>query len=310
MGGPSYGKALYCFDRRVFGVVVSFIILAISIERIFAYSLNRYVYHTELTLQHPCYGKECYEVFTCKGLSETTFHFREPLDTIFAFVGGAAGLLGSFYGRRGLVAWFSWYCFWATLVQACCLAGDVGLWSLCGGDSFPTNVVQQGLLTLPVPLVAHGSARSEISRMLTYPTQDVYKIAKVDVWKWYFFVALGKLLVFAYLTWETSFYARVMDRGLTGMGVHYGLGQWDEKPLFLHKHARGSLDSYQTKIGFGETPGIQEHLKRDPAEEEGHGFFAHARDERVREDDERSEYEEMLAEIEAAEGGEYGTMQA
>jgi len=95
---------------------------------------------------------------------------------------------------------------------------------------YTTNMVRSTLvnrLLPPSPLLP--AARAELRSMTSFPVAEVDKLTDgFPCFTWYLSFAVAGTLLLAYAAREARLLVDLFERGPLGLGVHYGLGQWDE----------------------------------------------------------------------------------
>jgi len=173
-----------------------------------------------------CNGLECYEVFSCRGFTWTTANILQPMGTITGAIMFPIGVHAALHGYRAEMKVFSWYMMILCTAYIGCFIGDGVYYGTC--DAYPADVVKTALL-LPIPFPIRRAAQDELMKMAFYPAADVNRITH-DFATWGFFVMIETFIVafLLYSTYEACYLAIFLERGPLGLGVHYGLGQFDE----------------------------------------------------------------------------------
>lgn len=174
-----------------------------------------------------CVGTQCYEVFSCYGMRDATFHLREPLASVSGLWFFAWGFHGAYRGVRSQVQWLGVYLLISASLHLVLVIWDIAYKEGC--DAYPVNLVYAALLprfpSPPITTAAQNMLRS---------TTD-YSVAVVDqitggfnALAWYVVVGLVWVAILAYGGFEAYTLADLVERGPLGLGVHYGLDRWDE----------------------------------------------------------------------------------
>lgn len=177
--------------------------------------------------QH-CTGAECYEVFSCFGLKDATQHIREPLVWITGIFFFPLGAYAAHHGFRQQLQLLGGYLIVSALVHAGLLAFDMIFVYSC--NMYTTNIVKQTLINGILPPSPFMLATQDmLQNMNLYPVKEVDKLTNsFPSLAWYFAFAGAGLLILAYASYEVHLLGDLFERGPLGLGIHYGLGQWDE----------------------------------------------------------------------------------
>jgi hypothetical protein len=173
-----------------------------------------------------CTGIECYEVFTCRGFAATTEHLRQPLMTITGAVIFPMGVVAALHGYRSELRLVVVYLAVLTAIYIGCLFGDIVYYNAC--DAYPSNAIQQTLLW-PIAFPLRAATQEQISKLTFFPREVVDKItSNFATMFWYLVMELFICAFLVYTVREIRLLALLFECGPLGMGVHYGLDQFDE----------------------------------------------------------------------------------
>jgi hypothetical protein len=112
------------------------------------------------------------------------------------------------------------------VVEIASLAGDLIYYKAC--DAYPANVIEEGLLW-PFAFPIRAAAQVTLRKMRYYPKETVDKITGQFATFTFYIVCMGIQSIFlVYTARESRFLGMLSERGSLGLGVHYGLGQFDE----------------------------------------------------------------------------------
>lgn len=226
----AYGTSLFCFSRRfyllaVFGILAilnlvhigNYVVSSHAVERIFGFGAQQFP---------GCSGLQCYEVFSCSGFRETTQHLREPLASVSGAILFPLGVVALQNMSRAQLQVMSLYLFVLTLLHGFIIVADMIFIQAC--DEYPMNLVYQTLLWGPAAPMTRASERA-LRAMDAYPASTVDGIVGgLYVEAWYLLIAGLYFVLLAYTLTQTQLLAILAERGPLGLGVHYGLDQWDE----------------------------------------------------------------------------------
>lgn len=175
---------------------------------------------------NPCVGTQCYEVWSCYGMQKSTEHLLNPLFAMTGIVFWTLGFIGAYYALRWQVRYMANYAFTVGLVLLGCMIFDLVYAGTC--DAYTANTIHTLTKSFP-PSPITSAARDTLKDLETYPRGEVDDITngfRVLLWYSCGFGLLTALVI--YLSAEAYGLARLIGRGPLGLGVHYGLDQWDE----------------------------------------------------------------------------------
>jgi len=224
----SYGSNFLGIPRRSF--VSSFCavgFLLMSFQLIGAVVVQ-FLYPPETTTPN-CVGTMCYEVFSCYGFRDSTEHIRQPIAQLFGAGCFLLGFLGSYcgsqwqldYGGKGI-----------QLLGATYIA--MGIFDILytkSCDAYSMNIIYTVLTPFggvpPSPLGL--GTQDNLKALTSFP---VWRVAEIthgfNVLPWYSGVIGLWSIVLLYVGSEAKFLSQLVERGPLGLGVNYGLNQWDE----------------------------------------------------------------------------------
>lgn len=175
-----------------------------------------------------CSGLECYEVFSCLGMKDATAHLREPLMSLAGAVFFSLGIYGTHHGCRRPLQLLGTFLLVSATLHLGILLGDALYVQTC--NAYPRNVIEQTLiqeLLPPSPLTP--AAQTTLKGMSVFTIEEVQRVTDgFNVLAWYYALA-GSLTAFlAYTAYEAHYLGDLAERGPLGLGVHFGIAQWDE----------------------------------------------------------------------------------
>jgi len=175
-----------------------------------------------------CTGIDCFEVFSCHGMRDATQHVRQPLTFATGFLFYPMGAYAAHQGFREPLQIFAVYVTISAVVHVGLIIFDTIYFEQC--NMYTTNMIRSTLvnrLLPPSPLLP--AARHELRSMTSYPFAEVEKLTKgFQCFAWYLTFSTAGALLLAYAAREARLLVDLFERGPLGLGVHYGLGQWDE----------------------------------------------------------------------------------
>mmetsp|Transcript_9392 Transcript_9392/g.24299 ORF Transcript_9392/g.24299 Transcript_9392/m.24299 type:complete len:300 (+) Transcript_9392:96-995(+) len=232
----AYGASFGCLSRRRFILSLACLILVFCVMQIFRWVMKwHFVWDSLLGLPVPpqhtagCTGTQCYEVFTCFGMKDTTYHLREPLVSLAGAVFAPVGIIGAMHGYHPHLTTFALFVAASAALHVGVIVADYAYYSTC--NAYPGNMLFQTVLTPPigalVPMSAATVSQLWATPSFTVPTVDAI-VGGFNVLAWYFAFAGAYALFLVYAAREANCLAFFAERGPLGLGVHYGLAQWDE----------------------------------------------------------------------------------
>mmetsp|Transcript_60231 Transcript_60231/g.196844 ORF Transcript_60231/g.196844 Transcript_60231/m.196844 type:complete len:341 (-) Transcript_60231:78-1100(-) len=235
MGGEihAYGTSLGCISRRLFVLWVSTVMAALCYVQLFKWAMRSHLWDSiignawEVGPESSCTGMQCYEMLTCFGLKDATRHTREPLATLAGAVLLPLGVAGAHQCYRWHLRVLGLFLAASAALHAGLMFCDAAYVHACG--TYPSNMIHQTMVNWMPPSPVTLAAQGGLLKMSSYSFKDVADITDgFNVLLWYCSVA-GTLTAFlTYAALETNLLATLAERGPLGLGMHYGLGQWDE----------------------------------------------------------------------------------
>jgi len=185
-----------------------------------------------------CLGLQCYEVFTCYGMRASTYHIREPLCSITGIVFFTMGAVACHHGYRDRLQILAAYLTCYAILQTVCVIGDIVYIYSC--DAYSVSVVDGTLLSLFSRVLP--AAQEQLRNMNYFPKPMVDNLTEGYETALFYIVRYGAWALFLlYAAWEAVLLGMLAERGPLGVGVHYGLDQWDEslsKEAIMHRRAK------------------------------------------------------------------------
>jgi len=112
------------------------------------------------------------------------------------------------------------------VVYVGCFLGDIIYYETC--NAYPLDAIEQALLW-PIPFPLRRAAQDQLEKMKFFPKQDVDKItAGFATMAMYLSLEGVVCAVLVYTAYQAFLLGMLFERGPIGLGVHYGLGQFDE----------------------------------------------------------------------------------
>mmetsp|Transcript_129591 Transcript_129591/g.375336 ORF Transcript_129591/g.375336 Transcript_129591/m.375336 type:complete len:366 (-) Transcript_129591:2-1099(-) len=229
----AYGWSFGCISRRLFVLTASSVMFALCfiqlVRWILSWRLWDAIMGNSWKVESPadCIGTQCYEVMSCFGMKEASLHVREPLVTLAGLVILPTAISGAHHCSHRDLRFVSIFFIATAALHAAVVAADAVYFNVCG--QYPANMIHHTLLSWMPPSPLSAAAKAKLQSMSTYSVQDVAAATNdFQVLNWYYAVA-GLLAVFLiYLAREVMLLGDLAERGPLGLGMHFGLNQWDE----------------------------------------------------------------------------------
>lgn len=226
----AYGSALFCISRRVYALIFCAVLSFVCILQLARLFLDTTIVHSilghETLPPKACSGLECYEVFSCRGFAWTTDNIRKLLLLVPGAVLFPLGVHAAVHGYRLEMKLVSFYMMILSAVYFMGFIGDIIYFETC--SAYSGNIIDQTLLW-PIPFPLRRPQQDELATMTFFPMADVDKITHDFATMTMYSILETLLCVFlVYSTYEIMILAHLLERGPIGLGVHYGLGQFDE----------------------------------------------------------------------------------
>jgi len=225
----AYGTSCGCVSRRIF-VLVSCLVLAV----LCFLQLGHWVLELHLLKPAPedlskrlhCTGTECFEVWSCYGMRETTYHLREPFITVVGAIALPLGVYGALQGSQWHLRAATLYLALDAVLRFGIIVADVVYVETCG--VYPFNVVDQ-ILSEAKGLV-YRVIQEKLSGMSSFGVGNVDAVTGGFYTTAFYLIYAGLwLLIVAYLANQAYLLGQLLETGPLGLGVHYGINQWDEE---------------------------------------------------------------------------------
>lgn len=233
-----------------------------------------------------CVGEECFQVFSCKGLKDATAHVMEPLFTVSGLIFFPMGFHAAHHGDDLQMKRFALFLLGMTVLRIAVIGCDMLFLHNC--QMYDSNMMSSVLSTLLPPSPLRVGVQEKLRSLSTFPVQVVDAMTSgFNLSAWYLVLTGLWAAFFLYVTIEAIALSSLMQYGLLGLGVHYGLDQWDEElnrtairrkvqsgirskfmddaqlPLSQGSHV-GQLSAYGTVHGYG--PAYSSYRKESAAD--------------------------------------------
>lgn len=230
----AYGTSLLCISRRYVLIGFCGLMTVACITRSLAWIVRTGLGSSGGSsaslpgAQHACLGSECFEVFSCYGMKDTTYHIMEPLMTLSGLYFYPMGLQAALQTQDLVMKRFALFLTAVAVIHVSLLIFDYTYLRTC--NAYDTSIMSMVLAEefLPPSLLRPGD-QEILKTWSSFPVEAVDKqTANFNITAWYFFFAGAWALLIAYVAFEAFQLSHLMEHGLLGLGVHFGLDQWDE----------------------------------------------------------------------------------
>jgi len=223
------GAACWCVPRRPFALVVAGALSAYGII-----SACRLVTLCWPIVDPPpptrCSGPSCFDVGSCHGMQEATYHVQQVVQILGSMAFGLRGLFGFLGNRAENILHLALFLAAMAVLVAVLALGDCVYTVAC--DAYPYHLVREALLwPLPDEPVSEGVKREVREVLAMYPVDLVNVLSHLQVWRLYLCVELLVMALWAYAAHEVFLCAHRMGFGAYGLGPNFSLGQWREDIL-------------------------------------------------------------------------------
>lgn len=229
----AYGTSLLCISRRYFIMGFCALMTAACLTRSLAWIVRTGLdasagQSASEQAQHACVGFQCHEVFSCYGMKDTTYHIMEPLMTLTGLVFYPLGLQAAIQSQDLVMKRFGLFMIASAVIHISLLVFDYTYFRTC--NAYDTSIMSMVLSEQFLPPCLLRPGDQEILKTWSYfPAEAVDKqTANFNITAWYFSFAGAWALLIAYVAFEAMQLSHLMEHGLLGLGVHFGLDQWDE----------------------------------------------------------------------------------
>jgi len=221
--------------------------------------------------QRACLGAQCYEVFSCYGMKDTTYHIMEPLMTVTGLYFYPMGLQAALQTQDLVMKRFGLFMVAVAVIHISIVIFDYTYLRTC--DAYDRSIMAMALSEsfFPPSLLRPGD--QEILRTWSYfPVEAVDKqTMDFNITAWYFAFAGLWAGFIAYVALEAMQLSHLMEHGLLGLGVHFGLDQWDE---VVNEGAIRKMVSQQQGSKFIDDANIPLVEAHSPDPHFGYGYAA------------------------------------
>eukprot|EP00929_Paragymnodinium_shiwhaense_P114804 TRINITY_DN83316_c0_g1_i1.p1 TRINITY_DN83316_c0_g1~~TRINITY_DN83316_c0_g1_i1.p1 ORF type:complete len:310 (-),score=71.50 TRINITY_DN83316_c0_g1_i1:24-953(-) len=174
-----------------------------------------------------CQGLQCQEVWSCHGFKDATEHLREPFLQAVGALSFSLGFFGALNGDR----WQLQVAYMGMLTIGVCatimVVFDYSFTQMCG--LYPTSAVDGLLLRRVPPSPLRGGMQQQLRATAKYPVDLVDRITNgfnTILWHSFYMGMWG--LFNLYASHQAKLLAQLVEQGPLGLGVNFGLHQWDE----------------------------------------------------------------------------------
>eukprot|EP00747_Dinoflagellata_sp_TGD_P162683 gnl/TRDRNA2_/TRDRNA2_180548_c0_seq1.p1 gnl/TRDRNA2_/TRDRNA2_180548_c0~~gnl/TRDRNA2_/TRDRNA2_180548_c0_seq1.p1 ORF type:complete len:352 (+),score=53.21 gnl/TRDRNA2_/TRDRNA2_180548_c0_seq1:180-1235(+) len=234
------GYVFHCIPRRRYVLGVALGLFLFGITAVIYWCFDKLMHMATMPRGGECHGPRCFDIFTCKGMQEATFHIREALIIFGGMIAGMAGTAGAYNG------WYTdVFIFGGAMVGGAAGFAMIGLadflyTQVCG--AYPFNVIDQAVLwNMPkllngVPVQEH--VKLQVQNMDAYPVHYIDSLATFHVFYLYLGVAAICCGICLHAAHHSLFLAGYLEFGRWDLGAHFSMGTWAEE-VALKNEARG-----------------------------------------------------------------------
>lgn len=222
----AFGASLCC-SRRHFILSLCLAMSMVCAARIL-YWLIQLGAKVPQETQAACTGDECFQIFTCIGMKDTTAHIMEPLFTLSGIIFFPLGFHAAHHGDDTPMKRFALFLLATTAVRLGVIAFDVAFMHAC--EMYDTNMMNFVLNSLLPPSPLRVGVQDKLRGLHLFHLELVNGITgNFNILAWYLILSGLWTALFLYATVEAMSLSSLMQNGILGLGVHYGLDQWDEE---------------------------------------------------------------------------------
>mmetsp|Transcript_64432 Transcript_64432/g.135201 ORF Transcript_64432/g.135201 Transcript_64432/m.135201 type:complete len:292 (+) Transcript_64432:171-1046(+) len=229
----AYGASFGCLSRRLFILWTCVVLSVLCYVQLFLWALRSHLWDAiignpwEVKNEADCVGTNCYEVLSCFGLKDASFHLREPLTTLAGAIFFPIGLHGAHHVYRSQLQTLAVFLVCSTALHFVVFLGDLAYCQVCG--AYPSNMIYHSVLAWLPPSPVTNAAQASLSKLSVFSYEQVATITEnFAVAPWYNSMTTLLVLFLAYAAHEAVALGHFAERGPLGLGMHYGLGKWDE----------------------------------------------------------------------------------
>mmetsp|Transcript_134466 Transcript_134466/g.190101 ORF Transcript_134466/g.190101 Transcript_134466/m.190101 type:complete len:348 (+) Transcript_134466:76-1119(+) len=266
----AYGSSLFCISRRYFVMWFCIVMTGICAVRLLQWVISASLFvpgpgDFQKQAGHICKGTACYEVFTCFGMKDATAHIMEPLMTISGIIFYPIGFHAAHHGYDIEMKRFALYLLASIVIRLGVMSFDVAYISMC--DAYDSNMMASVLSQFLPPSPLRVGVQEELVKLEVFPLQAVEDATNgFHIVTWYLSMAGALSLFFIYVLSEALALSGLMQYGLLGLGVHFGLDQWDEalNHTAIRRKAQNEIrskfiDDAEVPFAQGPNPSYQGH---------------------------------------------------
>jgi hypothetical protein len=160
------------------------------------------------------------------------------------------GVYGAVHGYRDMLKITSFFITLLAAVYAFCFVGDYIYFGTC--HAYPANVVEEVFLW-PIAFPIRAAAQTELRKLNFFPVTYVENLTHGFDTMIFYDVWMGlQCAILCYTAKEARMLGMLAERGPLGLGVHYGLGQFDE--IINHEAIRKRKEKPSRFVEDGKMP--------------------------------------------------------
>lgn len=230
------GYAFRCFPRRLFILLLGASLCIYSFASIIFYALfNSAIMDNKLSQANKCEGHKCFDVLTCAGMVEASYHIREVSQIVLGLIFGYWGYTGAANSYPDLCERFAYYLFFIAFLHCGLAVFDGGYTLVC--DAYPFNVVEKALLWPTPDIPVRNTVKYEIfNTFAEFPVDMIDTLTgHAHVWRLYFIETTPLILLWAYAGHTAILLSQVMAFGVFGLGANYSIQGWRASVVFKNE---------------------------------------------------------------------------
>eukprot|EP00928_Gymnodinium_smaydae_P004649 TRINITY_DN11581_c0_g1_i2.p1 TRINITY_DN11581_c0_g1~~TRINITY_DN11581_c0_g1_i2.p1 ORF type:complete len:276 (-),score=56.34 TRINITY_DN11581_c0_g1_i2:57-884(-) len=241
------GKSLCCIPRRLFVCSLAAFLLVYGFIEFVYLVFFRWLVNSRPDVAGHCSGTHCFEIASCEGLRQATFHVRMLVCVLGGVFFGFQGAMGALHGRARKLEIFAWFLGLKAVLVLGLVGADWAYAGVCG--AFSRNfVVEVQLLPPPYTVESLGAYGSESHLWLLYALR-----------------MLSEAAFLAYAALEAGQLAEHVSFGIFGLGINFSIRSWRDS--VLAKNAFDGLLSYSRDQTAESLEDIRELLRGGPPRE-------------------------------------------
>lgn len=197
-----------------------------------------------------CSGRTCFEVATCRGLSDSSYRAHEPFFTLVGLVIFPLGVHACHVRHKFQVQVLTFALYTFIVIHIGVAIFNVIYFGAC--SAYTLDVVQKSSWHL------RPAEQERLSKLTYFPVDEISIEASILFWS----VCADALwfAVLALVAREARLMSKLFETGLLGIGMNYKIG-WDER-LSYENVLKKSMNKNSVFMHDVETPLVEAHNSR------------------------------------------------